>query len=115
MPLERPNLKFTSPLKYDIGKIIPWATDPAGMYDILSSAYCSMIKRLPIAGTYQIVKYVYRPDMISYAIYGDVKYKVPLMLYNDIFTFKECYQGRTLSYPSLFDFDTLLFSLANND
>lgn len=114
MPLMRPNLLFESKLKYDLGKLIPFMTDPAGQYDILQSAYCTMIKKLPVQGTYTIVKFVYRPDLIAYAIYKDVKYKIPLMLYNDIYTFKECYQGRTINYPSIQDFDELLFSLANS-
>lgn len=39
MALEKPNLTFPSTLKYDVGKIIPWMTDNAGMYDILSSSF----------------------------------------------------------------------------
>lgn len=111
MALERPNLRFESQLKYDIGKIIPWVV-PANQFDILSSGYCAMIKQLPVSGTYKIVKEIFRPDLLSYAIYYDVKYKIPLMLYNDMFTLSDCYQGRLVSYPSLFDLDELLFSLA---
>lgn len=111
MPLEKPNLLFQSSLKYDIGRIIPFMTDPSGQYDILSSAYCSMIKQLPVYSTYKIIKEIYRPDLISYAIYRDVKYKIPLMLYNDIYSIKQCYQGRVISYPSATDLDSLLFSL----
>lgn len=112
MALERPNLKFESALKFDIGKIIPFMTSPSGQYDILSSAYCSMIKNLPVSGSYKIIKDAYRPDLVSYAIYRDVKYKVPLLLYNDIYHYKECYQGRIILYPSMLSLDELLFSLA---
>lgn len=114
MALEKPNLTFKSSVKLDIGRIIPFMTDPAGMYDILSSGYCAMIKELPIAGSYTIQKEIYRPDLISYAIYYDVKYKIPLMLYNDIYTIKECYQGRVICYPSIINLDNLLFSLSNS-
>jgi len=114
MALEKPNLLFESSLKYDIGKIVPFMTDPAGIYDIISSAYCTMIKQLPIKATYRIVKNMYRPDLIAYEIYGDVKYKIPLMLYNDIYSFRDCYQGRILNYPSITSLDTLLFSLSSS-
>lgn len=111
MALERPNLTFISPLKYDIGKIIPWMTENASMYDILSSSYASMIKQLPSEGTFRIVTERYRPDLISYKIYGKVTYKIPLMLYNDIILPQECYVGRILQYPSVLNLDNLLFSL----
>ena len=111
MALEKPNLTFISPLKHDIGKIIPWMTDNAGMYDILSSAYATMIRQLPSAGVFRIITEIYRPDLISYKIYGKVIYKVPLMLYNNIITPKDCYRDRILHYPSIMSLDNLLFSL----
>lgn len=110
MALESPNLTFNSPLKYDVGKIIPWMTDNAGMYDILSSAYASMIKQLPPAGTFRIVTERYRPDLISFKIYKTVVFKIPLMLYNDIILPQECYVGRLLQYPSILSLDNLLFN-----
>lgn len=111
MALEKPNLTFISPLKYDIGKIIPWMTENASMYDILSSGYANMIQNLPYAGIFKIVSEQYRPDLIAYKIYKDVRLKIPLMLYNNIILPQECYKGRLLKYPSILALDSLLFNL----
>ena len=111
MALEKPNLTFPSTLKYDVGKIIPWMADNAGMYDILSSSFAYYIKSIPAAGSYTILTEIYRPDLLAYNIYGYVTYKVPLMLYNDMITPLDCYSGRVITFPSLLDLDKLLYSL----
>lgn len=103
-----PDNTFDSYLRLDLGKLIELNNN---FYDILTSNYVKHLHSLPIAGTYQVITEMFRPDLISYKIYKDVQYKLLLMEYNSIIKITEIVPGLVLKYPSLQDLQSLVFQL----
>lgn len=101
-----PDLSFEGELKFDIGKILPFEE---GFYDILNSVFVIKLMALPMVGTFMVTNERFRPDIISYKLYGSEEYKIILMLYNGITSFQEIIPGITLLYPSLKSMEEILF------
>lgn len=101
-----PNTSFSSTLVFDIGKIMEFNN---GFYDILTSVFVEKLRKLPVAGTYRVTTERFRPDLISYRIYGAEQYKIVLMLYNNLSSYLEIIPGLTLSYPSMNNIESILF------
>lgn len=101
-----PDLSFDSPLTFDIGKIIEWN---GGFYDILTSTFAEKLLKLPVVGTYQVTTERFRPDLISFRIYGSEQFKIPLLLYNNLTSFLDIQPGLILNYPSLTAMEQILF------
>lgn len=101
-----PDLSFPSSLTFDIGKIMEFDD---GFYDILTSTFAEKLVTLPIQGTFQVTTERFRPDLISYKIYGAEQFKIALMLYNNMTSFLEILPGVILNYPSLMSMEQILF------
>lgn len=101
-----PNTSFNADPVFDIGKIMEFNE---GFYDILTSVFVAKLLALPVTGTYTVTTERFRPDLISYKIYGSEQYKLMLMLYNNLNAYTEILPGLTLSYPSLSAMEAILF------
>lgn len=75
--------------------------------NVFSTKVCSYLKRLDSAGDYQITRFQYRPDMISWELYKRYDYDWILMLFNGITT-EEFHKGRIIQYPSATDINNYL-------
>lgn len=101
-----PDLSFNSELTFDFGKIIEFNE---GFYDILTSTFIEKLMQLPILGTYHVTTERFRPDLISYRLYGSEQYKLMLLMYNSMTSPLEIVPGVVLSYPSLNSMEQILF------
>lgn len=101
-----PDVSFDSPLQFDLGKLMEFKE---GFYDILSSTFCEKLLKLPVAGTYRVTVERFRPDKISYILYGDEQYKMMLLMYNSLSSYLDIVPGLDLVYPSLHDMEAILF------
>ncbi len=101
-----PNTSFNAEPVFDLGKILEFNE---GFYDILTSVFVEKLLQLPVAGTYSVTTERFRPDLISYKIYGSEQYKLMLMLYNSLNSYTEVVPGITRSYPSLSSMEAILF------
>lgn len=99
---------YESDLRMDFGKIVPFTNN---WYDVLPSFFLYKLRLLPVAGLYVVTKEQYRPDLVSFSIYGDVQYKQLLMEYNSIISHLDIIIGLQLSYPSLADMEDIFYSL----
>lgn len=101
-----PDTSFDSSLSFDIGKIMEFKE---GFYDILTSTFVEKLRNLPIAGSYRVTTERFRPDLISYRIYGSEQYKIMLLLYNNMSSYMDIVPGITLLYPSIRSMESILF------
>jgi hypothetical protein len=104
--MQAPNTTFKTNIKFDFGRIMPFTE---GFYDIINSKYVEELKKLPIAGVYTVTTEIYRPDLISYRIFGSVIYKMPLMIYNGVISYDQIVSGLELNYPSKTKMEELLY------
>lgn len=102
------NFDYESSERYDAAKYME-ATE--GTLDILTSYFINEFLDLPSVGVFQISSELYRPDLISYKIYGHVQYWWLLLLYNGLASPWEVTVGKTLAYPSLEKVEDLYFAL----
>lgn len=102
------NTDYVSDELYDTAKLLPWNVDN---YDVLNSYFLQNLNTLPVSGKFTISVEEYRPDLISYNIYGTVYYWEILMLYNNITDFTQLTSGVILNYFSARDLETLYYNL----
>lgn len=95
--------------RYDMSRFMEFDVDS---YSILDSYLCSQIKKLPYSGALAVTTQVYRPDLVSYDIYGHVQYWWLLMLYNDYTSPYDLESGALVKYPSLNNIENLYFTLS---
>lgn len=82
-------------------------------YDVLNSHFLNTLKEMKPEGEFLVTADEQRIDIISYLIYGDVKYWWILLEYNDIidqFTLKV---GDTIKFFKLSDLESKYFSMIN--
>lgn len=82
-----------------------------GTVDILTSYFIIELQKLQPSGVFQVSSEIYRPDLISYKIYGHVQFWWIILIYNDLISPWELTVGKELSFPSLDDLENLYFSL----
>ena len=103
---------YESSERMDLGKLCPFISN---YYDVLPSYMLFKLKSLPIKGVTLVstsnVSEEFRPDLISYRLYGDIKYKCLLMEYNSLISHLDVKIGTEIKYPSLADMDDLYYSL----
>lgn len=94
--------------RYDMRRFIEWSDD---RYIMNNSYFIQELKKLAIAGTYQCEGE--RPEVIAHKIYNDKQFWWIILSYNDItdMTDGSLAQGKVITYPSLTDIETLMFSL----
>lgn len=102
------NLDQESTDRYDFSKFMEYTNDS---HDILNSYFIAKLKKLPSGGEKVIQAEEFRPDLLSYSIYGDYQYWWILMLYNDILDIEDVSIGLTVRYPTIDSLEDLFFSL----
>ena len=102
------NLDVESTERYDLAKFMDFNNN---CYDILTSYFISELTKLEPKGVYEVVEELERPDLISYKIYGSVRFWSLLMMYNSIISPLDIKVGTLINYPSLEDLENVYFSL----
>lgn len=93
--------------RFDMGRFFAYTDN----YDPLTSDFALTLSTLSVSGEYTVQGEEGRPDNLSYSIYNDPQYWWILMLYNNLLTPNQVVTGLVVSYPSISDLETLLFSL----
>ncbi len=99
---------YESTERYDAYKYLD---KTEGTIDILTSYFIIEVQKLNSVGIYKITTEAYRPDLLSYRIYGHVQYWWILLLYNNIISYNELEINKEILFPSLEDIEDLYFSL----
>lgn len=102
------NLASTSSLRFDMSKFILFDTD---VFEPVTSHLWSQIKTLESGGQYIVTGDDYRPDNVSYKIYGTTEFWWVLLIYNDKLSFNDLQHGDELKYPSIQALEDVYFSL----
>ncbi len=82
-------------------------------FDILQSPILDILKTFKIIGEYTIREFPYRPDVVSYNIYGDAQYWIYIMIYNGISNVMDLTQGKVITFFSLDDLEKTLYAYSN--
>jgi hypothetical protein len=101
------NLDVESDVRFDPERFMQYTDN----LDPLTSSIFTDVKKLNIAGYFVIGGEEYRPDSISFKIYGHHQYWWLLMAYNDIQDINALTSGRSIKYPSQADLEDIYFSL----
>ena len=112
------NLDYQGFPKYLLGRFCEYLDD---LYDIIPSYFLQKLRELPPKVYLTITPDIeYRPDLLSYQLYGDVQYWWLLLFYNDLISFEDLVAGLEIKYFNLVDLESLYLSLkplelANSD
>lgn len=99
---------YKSDERYDFAKFMKREYN---IYDSLTSKFLFEISNLTPNGEYIVIGEEYRPDLLSYRIYGDTMYWWILLDYNNIILVDNLTSGTTVKYPSVADIESVYFSL----
>ena len=102
------NSDYISDEKYDLAKFMNFETDN---FDVLDSYFLDNFKNLPQSGVFVISTEEFRPELISYKIYGSVFYWSLILIYNDIIDLDDLQTGVNLKYFDVKDLESLFFNL----
>lgn len=91
------NVKLSD--KYDLAKFIEFDDDY--VFDALNSYILYQLPRLAPSGEYVVSSEANRPDLLSYAVYGDTSYWWILMWYNQLLKPQDIVVGLKIKYPSM--------------
>lgn len=94
--------------RFDLQKFVEFKEN---VYDYLDSYFINKVQKLPVFGTTQVQIEENRPDLLSYRIYGTVKFWYILLVFNGMVSPLEVYEGQTINYPKVDDVEELYFSL----
>lgn len=94
--------------RFDLQKFVAFTEN---VYDYLDSYFINQITKLPIYGTTYVQIEENRPDLLSYRIYGTVKFWYILLVYNGMVSPLELVVGQTINYPRIEDVEQIYFSL----
>lgn len=94
--------------RYDLQRFIE---NIDGSYELINSYLISAVRDLVSVGIFTIRACPFRPDMISYEIYGDTQYWPLLMEYNNILELTELKIGIQLNYFSLDELEEIYLTL----
>jgi len=94
--------------RFDLQKFVEFKED---VYDYLDSYFITQIKKLPVFGTTFVQIEENRPDLLSYRVYGTVKFWYILLIYNDMVSPLELFEGQNINYPRVDELEELYFSL----
>ena len=104
------NQNFDSEERYDMSKFMEWID---GTYDVLSSYFIEELRKLPLAGVYRVELEPFRPDLVSYDVYGDPQYWWLLLEYNGWVDWTQFSLGSSVNLFALTDLENLFFSLSS--
>jgi len=109
---------YESDLRYDIPKFCSLEEDvfdimDSFLFEKVSAIYKRQfdVKDLAVDGVYEVTTQEYRPDIISYEIYGDTQYWWLLMDFNNIIDIFSIVTGVQIQYFSLSELEDIYFSL----
>lgn len=104
------NKSVTTQQRYDLQRFIERLD---GAYEFINSYIIAKVQDLKIIGMFTIRNAPYRPDLISYEIYGDTQYWPFLMEYNHILELEELKIGTQINYFSLEELEDIYLTLTS--
>jgi len=102
------NLDYESKERFDLSRFVEFTN---GCHDFLLSYFVRELKNLKQYSTFVVQNEEYRPELISYKIYGSVQYWWIIMFYNDLVSIEDITTGLMIGYPSIADLESLYFTL----
>ncbi len=103
------NLTQDFDIKFDIGKFMEFTNN---VHDILTSHFITNIKNLlGVSGTFVVTGEEFRPDLISWKIYGSTQYWWIIMVFNSILDPDDIVSGTVIEYPLLDNLENFYFDL----
>jgi len=97
--------------RLDLRRFVRETDEDGEWLDLLDTYLLPVIHNMPPEGRYFIQNEVGRMDLVSYRIYGQTQFWWILMEYNRLSSPMDVKEGIVLSYPSLNNIETALFSL----
>lgn len=94
--------------RYDLGNFMLFDED---FFDVFTSNALDEIPKLPIGGRIVVAGDDFRPDAISYKIYGSTQYYWVILVYNRIQSVNDIENGQELLYPTIGALEDYLFGL----
>jgi len=82
-------------------------------YDVLSTVIFDKLLKLNPHGYHFVQGEEYKPDLVSFKIYGDTQYWWILLHYNGLVSYIDLREGMRLKYPSINDLESLYFELSS--
>lgn len=102
------NLENESEVRYDLARLTKFSSN---VYDVSQSYFHQQIPTLTLGGYYSITEEEYKPDLLSYRIYGSTQYWWILMIYNGLLSNEDFISGMTIRFPLKASLEDLYFSL----
>jgi hypothetical protein len=94
--------------RYDLQKFVEMNEN---VYDYLDSYFINKLTELPVFGKTFVQIEEDRADLLSYRIYGTVKFWYLLLIYNGMISPFDLVEGQEINYPRIEDIEELYFSL----
>lgn len=91
--------------RFAFERFVEWDEDT---FDVYNSSFIKQLNQLPEAGRFIVESDEERIDLISYKIYGDVRYWWMLMEYNEVIERKDIKHGIKLRYFDIRALETLM-------
>lgn len=102
------NLEKDAPIRFDLSSFMLFDVD---VFDPVTSHLWENIKGLSSGGQYTVSGDDFRPDQVSYKIYGSPDYWWIILIYNEKLSFNDIQHGDELNYPSVQALEDLYFGL----
>lgn len=102
------DLEVESDDRYDLARLTKFESN---VYDVTQSYFHQQIPNMLLGGYYVINGEEFRPDLLSYRIYGDTQYWWILMIYNNLLSNEDFISGMTIKYPLKSSLEDIYFSL----
>ena len=105
------DLNRDTTLRFDMARFMLYDDD---VFEPISSHVYENIKELPSGGQYTVKGDDFRPDQVSFKIYGTTEFWWILLIYNEKLSFQELQHGDELNFPSVQSLEDLYFKLKIN-
>lgn len=102
------NLDIEDVERFDMSKFMLYSGD---VYDPITSFALETIPTLRAGGKKTVQGLDFRPDQLSFEIYGSTQYWWVLIIYNGLQSFNEIVHGQELRYPSVSALEDFFFNL----
>jgi len=98
-------------LRFDMARFMLYDED---VFEPITSHVIENIKGLTSGGQYTVKGDDFRPDQVSFKIYGTTEFWWILLIYNEKLSFQEIQHGDELNFPSIQALEDLYFQLKIN-
>lgn len=95
--------------RYDMAKFLDCPIDSLTMLD---SYFIKKLTSLPYSGAITVTTQAYKPDLLSYDIYGETDYWWIILLYNGLLSPLDLEPGLNVRFPSLGSLENIYFTLS---